>query len=96
MMLRELSELEERYPEYALENSPTKKVGGVRSRLFAPVEHAVKMESLQDAFSFEELYAFEQRVKDTVGHQVYFSFEPKIDGLSVSLEYDGFLCRLRQ
>ncbi len=89
MMLRELSELEERYPEYALENSPTKKVGGVRSRLFAPVEHAVKMESLQDAFSFEELYAFEQRVKDTVGHQVYFSFEPKIDGLSVSLEYDG-------
>ena len=53
MMLRELSELEERYPEYALENSPTKKVGGVRSRLFAPVEHDVKMESLQDAFSLK-------------------------------------------
>ena len=91
MLLRELVELEKLYPEYALENSPTKKVGGKSNNLFSPVVHRVKMESLQDAFSYDELYAFEDRVKDTLDSLYSFSFEPKIDGLSVSLEYENGL-----
>ena len=65
MLLRELVALENEYPEYALDNSPTKKVGGKSNELFSSVTHRVKMESLQDAFSYEELYDFENRVKDT-------------------------------
>ena len=88
MLQRELKGLEEQYPEYSLPNSPTKRVGGgVAQRLFSPVEHAVKMESLQDAFSFEELRSFETRIKELV--TPIFSVEPKIDGLSVSLEYEN-------
>lgn len=89
MLLRELVELETKYPEYALNNSPTKKVGGKSNELFSSVTHRVKMESLQDAFSYDELYAFEDRVKDTLNSSYSFSFEPKIDGLSVSLEYEN-------
>lgn len=87
MMLRELKSLEDMYPEYALNDSPTKKVGGVADRLFSPVEHKVKMESLQDAFSFDELRSFENRITELA--EPIFSVEPKIDGLSVSLEYSG-------
>ena len=89
MLLRELVELEKQYPQFALENSPTKNVGGKKSQLFAPVTHRVKMESLQDAFSYEELCSFEQRVRDAIDDKISFSFEPKIDGLSVSLEYEN-------
>ncbi len=94
MLLRKLVELENKYPEYALLNSPTKKVGGARNEKFSPVTHEVKMESLQDAFSYEELYSFEKRVLEKANKKVVFSFEPKIDGLSVSLEYrNGSLYR---
>lgn len=89
MLLRELVELENQYPEFALDNSPTKHVGGKSSDLFSSVTHRVKMESLQDAFSYEELYSFEDRVKDSINDTFSFSFEPKIDGLSVSLEYEN-------
>ena len=85
MLQRELKSLEEQYPQYALPDSPTQKVGGVADRLFSPVEHMVKMESLQDAFSFDELRAFEERIVALA--KPIFSVEPKIDGLSVSLEY---------
>ena len=88
MMNRELRALEARYPEFALSDSPTNKVGGAADRLFTPVKHAVKMESLLDAFSFEELRSFDKRVKEAVG-KVFYSVEPKIDGLSVSLEYEN-------
>lgn len=87
MMLRELVKLEEEYPEFALDNSPTKNVGGKSDDLFKPVTHKVKLESLQDAFSYEELNSFENRIKDSIKEDYSFSFEPKIDGLSVSLEY---------
>lgn len=92
MLLRELKELEEKYPEFATADSPTRRVGGIAINQFEPVEHTVPMESLQDAFSFDELYAFDKRVRDTVGEAVEgvtYSVEPKIDGLSVSLEYEN-------
>ena len=86
MLGRELRAIEEQYPELQTKDSPTQKVGGAAARLFTPVKHTIKMESLLDAFSYEELEAFDKRVIDAVGKTVY-SVEPKIDGLSVSLEY---------
>lgn len=93
MMMRELKELEEKYPEYDAPDSPTKKVGGVADNSFESVTHSVRMESLQDAFSKDELREFSNRVEDTVSN-VNYVVEPKIDGLSVSLEYrDGVFLR---
>lgn len=93
MMMRELKELEEKYPEYDAPDSPTKKVGGVADNSFESVAHSVRMESLQDAFSKDELREFSNRVEDTVS-DVNYVVEPKIDGLSVSLEYrDGVFFR---
>ena len=90
-MLRELEKLEEEYPEFRREDSPTQMVGGAALKLFSPVEHSVKMEILQDVFSFEELRSFAEKI-DTA--RTAFSVEPKIDGLSVSLEYrDGLFFR---
>ena len=86
MLQRELIALEAEYPEYAHPDSPTINVGGsVEERLFTSVTHTVKMESLQDAFSFEELENFDNRISAEVSP--IYSVEPKIDGLSVSLEY---------
>ena len=90
-MLRELENLEAEYPEFLKEDSPTQNVGGAALRLFTPVTHSVKMESLQDVFNFEELTSFGEKI-DT--NRTAFSVEPKIDGLSVSLEYrDGLFFR---
>ena len=85
-LMRELKSIESEYPELITSDSPTQKVGGEALRLFSPVEHAVKMESLQDVFSFDELEAFAEKIdmKKTA-----FSVEPKIDGLSVSIEYEN-------
>lgn len=87
-LMRELIALEEQYPMYADPNSPTKKVGGKSSEMFAPVVHTVRMESLQDAFSHEEVEDFDKRVQD-VNSGAKYVVEPKIDGLSVSLEYEN-------
>ena len=88
-MLRELEDLEKEFPQFLKEDSPTQRVGGAALRLFSPVTHSVKMESLQDVFDFEELKAFVSKIDATE-----FSVEPKIDGLSVSLEYkDGLFFR---
>ena len=93
MMMRELKKLEEKYPEYDAPDSPTKKVGGVADNSFESVTHSVRMESLQDAFSKDELRELSNRVEDTVS-DVNYVVEPKIDGLSVSLEYrDGVFLR---
>lgn len=86
MMMRELKGLEEKYPEFDSADSPTKRVGGKADNSFASVEHTVRMESLQDAFSKEEIFDFDRRVKESVS-DVHYVVEPKIDGLSVSLEY---------
>ena len=93
MMMRELKKLEELYPEYDAVDSPTKKVGGKADNSFESVIHSVRMESLQDAFSKDEIRDFDKRVADTVSERHYV-VEPKIDGLSVSLEYrDGIFVR---
>ncbi len=90
-MLRELEELEEQFPQFKKEDSPTQMVGGAVSKLFSEVRHSVKMESLQDVFNFDELRAFGEKIDTT---KTAFSVEPKIDGLSVSLEYrDGLFFR---
>lgn len=86
MMMRQLKQLEEEYPEYDAPDSPTKRVGGRADNSFESVEHTVRMESLQDAFSKEEIFDFDNRVKNS-GINAHYVVEPKIDGLSVSLEY---------
>lgn len=86
MMMRELQNLEEQYPQYDSPDSPTKRVGGKADNSFESVVHAVRMESLQDAFSKEEIRDFDKRVREVVSAPKY-CVEPKIDGLSVSLEY---------
>lgn len=86
LLYHELLDLEEAFPELRTEDSPTQKVGGSASLKFEPVVHPVQMASLQDVFSFEELYEFDERVRSVVPHPEYV-VEPKIDGLSVSLEY---------
>lgn len=92
-MMRELENLEAEFPELVTEDSPTQKVGGQAGEKFSPVAHTVKMESLHDSFSFDELRDFDRRVKESVGTPVYV-VEPKIDGLSVSVEYrNGILTR---
>ena len=93
MMMRELSSIENEFPELLVPESPTHRVGGRSDNTFEKVVHTVPMESLQDAFSEGELYDFEARVK-SVFPDAKFVVEPKIDGLSCSLEYrDGVLVR---
>ena len=84
-LMRELKELEKEFPELVTPDSPTQKVGGAALSLFSPVVHTVKMESLQDGFSTQELREFGDKIDKS---KTVFSVEPKIDGLSVSLEYD--------
>ncbi|MCI8648542.1 MAG: NAD-dependent DNA ligase LigA [Anaerotruncus sp.] len=85
-LLHELIDLEAAFPELATDNSPTRRVGGAALNTFAPVRHEVQMGSLQDVFGVEELRAFDTRVRETIPNPIYI-VEPKIDGLSVSLEY---------
>ena len=92
-LLHQLMDLEESYPQFAHADSPTKRIVGQVKNTFEPVEHKVQMGSLQDAFTPEEVYAFHERIKEVVADPVYV-VEPKIDGLSVSLEYrDGIFVR---
>lgn len=90
MMLRELKDLEEKYPEYKDPASPTVRVIGNVAENFESVTHVVPMLSLNDAFSKEEVFDFDKRVRDAVGDVEYVT-EYKIDGLSVSLEYENGL-----
>ena len=87
-LTRELKELEAQYPELVTPASPTQHVGGTPSGRFAKVTHAVKMESLLDAFSYDELRDFDRRVRDADIEPEYV-VEIKIDGLSCSLEYEN-------
>lgn len=86
MLLRKLQTLEEVYPEFIDENSPTINVGG--DAKFSPITHKYKLESLQDVFSKEELFDFFERVNKKTENNEYV-LEKKIDGLSVSLEYEN-------
>ncbi len=92
-LLRELEELEAANPELASADSPTKRVGGEALSQFEKVTHPVPLMSLQDVFSMEELNEFLEKTL-AAGENVAFSVEPKIDGLSVALEYvDGRFVR---
>ena len=86
--MRELRELEAEFPELLEPDSPTQRVQGKASGKFEKVTHEVQMASLQDVFSFEQVAAFVERVKESVDDP-HFTVEPKIDGLSVSLEYEN-------
>lgn len=91
--LRRLEELETAYPQFAQADSPTRRVGGEALPQFQPVVHEVPLESLQDVFSFDELGEFDQRITEEAPDRRY-SVEPKVDGLSVALEYvDGVFVR---
>ena len=87
-LTRELKELEAAYPELITPASPTQHVGGTPSGRFAKVTHTVKMESLLDAFSYDELRDFDRRVQEA-GVEPEYVVEIKIDGLSCSLEYEN-------
>src|SRR5699024_6435098 len=88
-MLRRLETLEAEHPELASPLSPTRRVGGEPLTQFEKVRHEVPLESLQDVFSFAELEEFDARVREGL-QDVIYSVEPKVDGLSVALEYrDG-------
>ena len=88
MLQRELAAIEKEYPELITPDSPTQRVGGSADGLFEPVTHAVPLESLQDAFSLDEVRAFDARVREIFPDAEYV-VEPKIDGLSVALEYEN-------
>lgn len=84
-----LRKLEKEYPEYANENSPTKKVGGHSKNIFSQVKHDVQMQSLQDVFSYDDVGEFVFKMQEEYGENIEFTVETKIDGLSVSLEYEN-------
>jgi len=87
-MLRRLEELEGEHPELITPDSPTQRVGGKPVEGFAPVEHLVPLESLQDVFDASELEDFDRRVREKA-EDVSYLVQPKIDGLSVALEYEN-------
>ncbi len=89
MLFRELTELEQKYPELADPNSPTKRVGGKAAEGFEPATHTVPLQSLSDVFSYDEVKAFIERTNDAAGQECEYSVEYKIDGLSVALRYEN-------
>lgn len=93
-MMQELQKLESSWPEFVTPDSPTQRVGGKPSELFAPVKHRVPMLSLDNVFSREELEAWGRRVEKVVGSQAEYYCELKIDGIAVGLTYeDGVFVR---
>ncbi len=91
MLLRELKSLEEQYPQFMDPASPTLRVIGTVIDGFESVAHDVPMQSLNDAFSKDEVFEFDKRVREVITDQVEYVTEYKIDGLSVSLEYENGL-----
>ncbi|MCI8604514.1 MAG: NAD-dependent DNA ligase LigA [Ruminiclostridium sp.] len=93
-LMQELCALEKEYPELITPHSPSQRVGGFAESSFENVPHAVQMGSLQDVFSVDELREFDARVRQALSAPPTYIVEPKIDGLSVSLEYhDGLFLR---
>jgi len=86
-LIHTLMDLEDAFPEFRTADSPTQHVGGKVSAKFSPVQHEVPLESLMDVFSHEELFAFGGRVENALGAGNFFDVEPKIDGLSIAVEY---------
>ena len=86
-----LEELEAAHPELVTPDSPTQRVGGKVADGFQEVRHRIPLESLQDVFSVEELEEFDQRMQEALPEGVEYDVEPKVDGLSVALEYENGL-----
>ena len=89
MMMQRLKALEAEHPELITPDSPTQRVGGQALSQFEPVRHQVPLESLTDVFSYDELFAFGERMDSLIAEPHDYVVEPKIDGLSMSLEYDN-------
>ena len=89
--LRRLEELEAAHPELVTPDSPTQRVGGKVADGFQEVRHRIPLESLHDVFSVEELEEFDQRMQEALPEGVEYDVEPKVDGLSVALEYENGL-----
>ena len=87
MLNRRLEELEAQHPEEVTPDSPTQRIGGKPLESFSPYFHEVPLESLQDVFSGEEVEEFCRRMDEALGCETVYSLEPKVDGLSVALEY---------
>lgn len=89
-MLRTLEDLEQENPDLITPDSPTQRVGGKALDSFEKVTHRVALESLQDVFDFDELVDFDRRVRESAPDATYL-VEPKVDGLSIALEYENGL-----
>ena len=89
MLMNSLKTLEKEHPELITPDSPTQRVGGQALSQFEPVTHQVPLESLTDVFSFDELFEFGKRMDTSIPAAHDYSVEPKVDGLSMSLEYEN-------
>ncbi len=89
MLMQKLKKLEAEHPELITPDSPTQRVGGEALKEFKQVRHEVPLESLTDVFSFTELYSFGERMDASIREKHTYCVEPKIDGLSMSLEYEN-------
>ena len=89
LLMQRLKALEAEHPELITPDSPSQKVGGEALSKFEPVQHQVPLESLTDVFSYEELFAFGERMDASLPGGHSYVVEPKIDGLSMSLEYEN-------
>ena len=93
-LTQRLRKLEAEHPELVTKSSPSQKVGGKTKNIFTQVNHEVQMQSLQDVFTLQDVEAFVDKVHEEYGNNIEFSVETKIDGLSISLEYEnGILVR---
>ena len=88
-LMRELKQLEEEFPELITPDSPTQRVGASPADLFKPVKHRIRMLSLDNVFSQEELEAWGKRVERTIGAGARYVCELKIDGVAVALTYEN-------
>ena len=89
MLMQRLIKLEEENPELITPDSPTQRVGGKALKQFTQVQHLVPLESLSDVFSYDELFTFGTRMDSLISAKHSYCVEPKIDGLSMSLEYEN-------
>ena len=89
MLMQRLKKLEAEHPELITPDSPTQRVGGQALSQFEQVRHQVPLESLTDVFSYDELFAFGERMDSMIAEEHDYVVEPKIDGLSMSLEYEN-------
>lgn len=89
MLMQRLKALEMEHPELVTPDSPTQRVGGAALSQFEPVRHQVRLESLTDVFSYDELLSFGERMDALIARPHGYVVEPKIDGLSMSLEYEN-------